>query len=199
MELGRSSYWRRIHYTDFFAATLSRGITGYPEVRFPIACDPLGDSPELEQAPQGRYPVAMDPDNPIIRLCVQGTECESSGRLAEALEFFMSAWMRSKDDFERCIAAHYVARHQEEPVDALMWNQRSLDHANAVADERIREFYPSLYLNMGKAHEDLGNRDDAKRFYQTAETLLGSLPMGQYSTVVRGAVERALVRIRQLE
>jgi tetratricopeptide (TPR) repeat protein len=120
----------------------------------------------------------MDPDNPIVRLCVQGMECESSGRLAEALGFFMSAWMQSKDDFERCISAHYVARHQKEPVEALLWNQRSLDHANAVPDGRVREFYPSLYLNIGKAHEDLGSREDARRFYQMAEKLLDPLPKG---------------------
>ena len=107
----------------------------------------------------------MDPENPVIKLCVQGMECESSGRLAEAKEFFSTAWLQSKDDFERCIAAHYVARHQTEPVDALIWNQRSLDHAHAIDDDRVREFYPSLYLNAGKAHEDLGNREDAKRFY----------------------------------
>ncbi|HEY6386253.1 MAG TPA: hypothetical protein VIX91_11285 [Candidatus Acidoferrum sp.] len=110
----------------------------------------------------------------------------------------MSAWMQSTGDFERCLAAHYVARHQKEPVDALAWNQRSLDHANAVRDDRVREFYPSLYLNMGKAHENLGNREDAKWFYQTAEKFLDSLPEGRYGTIVREAVERALLRIREL-
>lgn len=143
--------------------------------------------------------MVVNPDNPIVKLCVQGMECESSGRHAEALGFFMSAWMQSQDDFERCIAAHYVARHQTEPVEALLWNQRSLDHANAVSGDRVREFYPSLYLNMGKAHEDLKNREDAKRFYQAAEQLLDSLPNGRYSTIVREAVERALLRIRESE
>jgi hypothetical protein len=47
---------------------------------------------------------------------------------------------------------------------------------------------------MGKAHEDLGNRDDAKRFYQTAEKTLDSLPEDRYGTIVREAVERALLR-----
>lgn len=156
--------------------------------------DPGGASPQLERAPQSRYLILMGPDNPIVKLCLQGMECESSGRLAEALGFFMSAWMQSNDDFERCIAAHYVARHQKEPVNALLWNQRSLDHANGIPDDRVREFYPSLYLNMGKAHEDLGNREAAKRFYQTAKKLLDSLPKGRYSAIVREAVERALLR-----
>jgi hypothetical protein len=139
----------------------------------------------------------VDPENPIVRLCVQGMECESSGRLDEASRLFMSAWSQCTDDFERCIAAHYVARHQTEPVDALTWNQRSLDHANAVGDHRVREFYPSLYLNIGKAHEDLGNREDAERFYETAEKLLDRLPEERYGSIVRKAVERALLRIRE--
>lgn len=139
----------------------------------------------------------MDANNPIVRLCVQGMECESRGQLEEASQLFMNAWLRSTDDFERCISAHYVARHQKEPVDALLWNQRSLDHANAVHIEHVRELYPSLYLNLGKAHEDFGNREDARSFYELAENLLDSLPEGQYGGIVREAVKRALLRVRE--
>ena len=139
----------------------------------------------------------MDGDNPIVRLCGQGIGYESSGQLDVASRLFMSAWLQSTDDFERCIAAHYVARHQKEPVDALLWNQRSLDHANAVRDDQIREFYPSLYLNLGKAHEDLGHRDEAKSFYERAESLLDFLPEGRYGGLVRKAVELRLMRIQE--
>jgi len=114
------------------------------------------------------YYLDVDPNNPIVRLCVEGMECEGMGRFEDAARLFLSAWNQSADDFERCIAAHYVARHQRNPIETLKWNQQSLDYANAVADERVREFYPSLYLNMGKAHEDLGNREVAKQFYEMA-------------------------------
>ena len=87
------------------------------------------------------------------------------------------------------------ARHQKNPMDRLVWNQRSLDHASAVHDDRVREFYPSLYLNMGKAHEDLGNRAAAKRFYGMAAKVLSLLSEGRYDNVVRDAVERALRRL----
>lgn len=103
-------------------------------------------------------------------------EYEARGQLAKASRSFISAWMQSTDDFERCITAHYVARHQEEAADALIWNQRSLDHADAVSDDRVRGFYPSLYLNMGLAHEDRGNRGEAKRFYEKAQSLIDALP-----------------------
>jgi hypothetical protein len=119
-------------------------------------------------------------------------ELEGRGRLDEALRVFLNAWNESADDFERCIAAHYVARHQNS-VDTLLWNQRSLDHANAVADERVCGFYPSLYLNMGKAHEDLGNREESKRFYEMAAIAQDSLPEGRYGDVVREAIGKALL------
>jgi len=139
----------------------------------------------------------MDPNNSVVRLCVQGMESEAKGRLEDAARLFLSAWNRSTDDFERCIAAHYVARHQKNPVDTLMWNQRSLDHANAVADDRVREFYPSLYLNMGKAYEGLGSRAAARCFYEMAAGVVDCLPDGRYGKIVRDAVDKARLRLAE--
>jgi tetratricopeptide (TPR) repeat protein len=138
----------------------------------------------------------MNPENPVVKLCVQGMEQESKGNFGEASRLFVSAWNQSTDDFERCIAAHYVARHQKNPDEALIWNQRSLDYARAVGDEKVGGFFPSLYLNMGKAYEDLGKRDDARRCYAMTEELLNSLPPNQYGRMIRDAVERALERVR---
>lgn len=137
----------------------------------------------------------MDPNNPVVRLCVKGMEFEGRGLFEEASRLFQNAWNQSTNDFERAISAHYVARHQPDPCGALRWNQISLDHANAVADDRVRAFYPSLYLNLGKAHEDLGNRTEAKRFYELSRGIVDSLPDGRYGDVVRDAIERALKRI----
>ena len=110
-------------------------------------------------------------------------------------KLFLSAWGQSTDDFERCIAAHYVARHQS-PEEALIWNQQSLDCARAVGDERVSGFFPSLYLNIGKAYGDLGKRDDARRFYVMAVEALSFLSDDEYGKVIRAAVERAMERVR---
>jgi len=123
--------------------------------------------------PASVYHQDMDPNNSVVRLCVQGMECEGRGRFEDAAQLFLSAWNESTDDFERCIAAHYVARHRKNPVDTLMWNQRSLDLADAVADDRVREFYPSLYLNMGrptKTLETVRLRSDSMRSISAAAT-----------------------------
>lgn len=121
-------------------------------------------------------------------------ELEGRGRPDAASQAFLDAWNESTNDAERCVAAHYVARHQKSAADTLLWNQRSLEYAHAVVDNSVREFFPSLYLNLGKSHEDLGNRDEARRFYDLARHALDSLPEGPYATTVRKAVERALTR-----
>jgi hypothetical protein len=51
----------------------------------------------------------MDLDNPVIQLCVAGTQAEFRGEIEEARAFYQQAWEAAQDDFEACIAAHYVA------------------------------------------------------------------------------------------
>lgn len=69
------------------------------------------------------------------------------------------------------MAAHYVARHQPDPQQKLRWNQIALDRAHSANDERVQEFYPSLYVNMGHSFELLGDIDKANRYYELAAEL----------------------------
>ena len=101
----------------------------------------------------------------------------------------------ASDDFEASIAAHYVARHQSTPGESLRWNRLSLDRANLVSEEKVRSFYPSLYLNMGKAHEDLNDPAEAARFYRLAEGACHVLSDDRYGNMVRDAVGRGLERL----
>jgi tetratricopeptide (TPR) repeat protein len=113
----------------------------------------------------------MDLNNAVIKLCVNGTQAEFEGRKDAACELYRQAWNVATDDYEACIAAHYMARCQNAPEDILRWNQKALERANAVNDERAKDFYPSLYLNLGHSYELLGNRDEAKRYFDLASAL----------------------------
>lgn len=137
----------------------------------------------------------MNAENPIVKLCVRGMEYEVKGDYEVASALFTSAWEQSANDFERCMAAHYVARHQQSAEETLSWNQRSLDHALAAGDERVIGFFPSLYLNMGKACEDLGKRDEARRFYAMAAQALNADPDKNHGELIRDALERARERV----
>ena len=113
----------------------------------------------------------MDLANPIIQLCIEGSRAEFERRLEDACALYQSAWDAHRDDYEACIAAHYLARFQDSPEEVLRWNELALEHAQAVKDERVEEFYPSLYLNLGSAHEKLGNQEVAQRYYEQAARL----------------------------
>ena len=113
----------------------------------------------------------MDITNPIIQLCIQGSRAEFEHRLEDARALYQQAWDSHRDDYEACIAAHYLARFQDSPEDILRWNELALEHAQAVKDERVDEFYASLYLNLGNAHEKLGNQDEAQKYYDLAAKL----------------------------
>ena len=113
----------------------------------------------------------MDLNSPVVQLCVEGTRAEYAGNLKDARALYWQAWNTAKDDFEACIAAHYVARFQENPEDILFWNQEALDRANVVKNDLVKDFYPSLYLNMGHSHELLGNSSEAQTYYDLAAQL----------------------------
>jgi tetratricopeptide (TPR) repeat protein len=110
----------------------------------------------------------MNLDNPVIKLCIEGTPAEFQGHMDKACALYQKAWESVQNDYEACIAAHYVARLQDDDKERLHWNQVALEKATAVADDQVKEFYPSLYLNMGQSYELLGNRDEAKRYYDLA-------------------------------
>jgi hypothetical protein len=110
----------------------------------------------------------MDTNNPVVKLCVEGSRAELEGRRQDARDLYRQAWTLATDDFEACIAAHYVARFQDSPQQTLTWNLESLRRAEAVGDERVAAFYPSLYVNLGHSYEVLGQGEEAQRFYDLA-------------------------------
>lgn len=113
----------------------------------------------------------MDTNNPVIALCVAGSRAELEGRRVDAYALYARAWETAQDDYEACIAAHYMARSTADPQEVFRWNREALDRAKAVNDGRVDSFYPSLYLNMGRSHELLGEQAEAERYYALAAAL----------------------------
>ncbi len=113
----------------------------------------------------------MDLNNPVIQLCMDGTRAEFEHCLEDARLLYGQAWNACTDDYDACVAAHYVARFQDSAEESLRWNQIALEHARAVNDERVKDFYPSLYLSLGHAHELAGDQIQAQRYYELAAEL----------------------------
>ncbi|WAL67058.1 tetratricopeptide repeat protein [Amycolatopsis cynarae] len=138
----------------------------------------------------------MNPDNPVVALCAQGMAAEARGDAALARDLFRRAWDAATDDYESCVAAHYLARQQDSPEETLRWNRISLQAADRIGDERVRAFYPSLHGNMGRAYAELGDPERARRHYEQAAQRLGDLPPGQYGDWVRHWIAGALREFR---
>ncbi|HKJ38707.1 MAG TPA: tetratricopeptide repeat protein [Anaerolineales bacterium] len=115
--------------------------------------------------------MTIDVYNPVVQLCTEGTRAEFEHRIEDARSLYQQAWDAHTDSYEACVAAHYVARFQENPEEILRWNQLALENANAANDDSVRDFYPSLYLNLGSSYEALGNQDKAQEYYTLAAEL----------------------------
>jgi hypothetical protein len=126
--------------------------------------------------------------NPVVRLCARGM---MTGDVA----LFEQAWAMRGDDFEACVAAHYLARHQPTPEAALEWNTLALRHAQAAEVERVRGFFPSLHLNLGKSYEDLGDPVAAAHHYELATEAVGELPDDGYAAMIRRGAASARKRL----
>lgn len=137
--------------------------------------------------------MSIDPSNPVVELCAAGIAVDGVPEEARAL--FARAWAARRDDYDACIAAHYMARHQPTPAETLAWNERALMHALRVTEGRADDFLPSLYLNLADALAAVGQVNEARAAAQHAAARLAGLPENGYREFVAGGVRRLLQRL----
>jgi tetratricopeptide (TPR) repeat protein len=137
----------------------------------------------------------FDPNNPVIKLCAEGMNCEATGQIEKAKELFQQAWDLSSNDFEKFTSAHYLARNQKDPKDQLTWNVKALALGRAIHDESMKSHFSSLYLNVGKSYETLGDTESAKENYRSALQFSSYLPANAYGELIKSGISEALNRL----
>ncbi|MEV0716437.1 hypothetical protein [Asanoa sp. NPDC050611] len=137
----------------------------------------------------------MDLSNPVLQLCQQGMLAEAEGRPADARVLFEQAWASQADDYDACVAAHYLARHQDDVAQTLRWNQTALRHAVTVDDDRVAAFLPSLHVAVALAQESLGDTVAARGAFECASAHVGALPADGYGDQLRAAITAGLDRL----
>lgn len=93
---------------------------------------------------------------------------EEIGRTEEAGKLFHQACDEATNDFERFIATHCVARHQKNASDKLKGFETALQLALKINDDTVKSAFASLYLDIAKCYEELGDPDMAGKNYDLA-------------------------------
>jgi len=112
----------------------------------------------------------FSPNNPVVKLCVQAMNMEEKGQQSEASALFLQAWNEATDDFEKFIAAHFVARQQETVAAKLGWCETALQHALSANDMGAISALPTLYSNIARCYEDMGDVDNANKHFALANS-----------------------------
>jgi hypothetical protein len=110
----------------------------------------------------------FNPNNHIVKLCLQGMGMEENGKPEEANKLFLHAWNEATNDFEKFLAAHYVTRYQNNVSDKLKWLETSLQFALKMNNDAVKSAFPALYFNIAKCYEDLNEPGKAKENYELA-------------------------------
>jgi len=64
-----------------------------------------------------------------------------------------------------------------------------------IDDNTVKGVFPSLYLNIAKCYEDLGNFGKAKENYQLALSVTTSLTDDGYGNMIKGGILNGLERV----
>ena len=112
----------------------------------------------------------FNPNNKIVKLCVQGMNKEEQGNLEEAAKLFLQAWHESENDAEKFIAAYYITKHQENISDRLQWLETSLELALKINDDTVNSTFPFLYSNIATCYEKLKDAENAKKYFEKARS-----------------------------
>lgn len=141
----------------------------------------------------------VDPTNPVVDAIGRGVIAETAGDIEAARAAYEEAWRAAADDFERCIAAHYVPRTIDDPYEKLRWNEEAVRLADAVGDERVAGFYPSLYGSVGICLLALGDRSTAIEALEAGLRSIDAVPEGDYRSGLTAMIEERLVEARREE
>src|SRR3954463_10041890 len=106
----------------------------------------------------------FNPHNNIVKLCIQGMGTEDKGDAEEAGRIFLQAWNEATDDFEKYLAAYYLARQQTDVSAKLKWFETALQLASKADSHSTNSALPLIYSNIARCYESLNDVDSAEKY-----------------------------------
>ncbi|MFI9423905.1 hypothetical protein ACIG54_10125 [Streptomyces achromogenes] len=147
--------------------------------------------------------------DPVMEAIGRAVAQGRTGDPAAARRTLLDLWSAigvTGDPLHRCTLAHHLADLYDDPAQALAWDVRALDAADALTEQRLRThheglrlagFHPSLHLNLADLYRRLGSFDAATAHLTEARRHVSALPGDAYGALVRtviGEVAEAIAR-----
>ncbi|MFC8226353.1 hypothetical protein [Streptomyces sp. NPDC057287] len=146
-------------------------------------------------------PTAPASPDPTMEAIGQAVGEGRTGNTLSARQKLLNLWSAigvTGDPLHRCSLAHYLADLFEDPAQALAWDVRALDAADAVSEQRVQEhhaslriagFYPSLHLNLADNYRRLGSFGAATDHINAAKEHAPNLLQDAYGAFLRTALD----------
>ncbi len=132
-------------------------------------------------------------DSAMIDTIGRAQDLVANGDREGACALYNALWAeatRLEDLYQACIVAHFMAHAHIEPEAQLAWHLRALQTADALGDERVRAFYPSLHANLADVYLRLGNLPRAQEHIDKARETECVLPEDGYGRMIRSLIVR---------
>jgi hypothetical protein len=112
----------------------------------------------------------FSPNNTIVRLCLQAMDMEAKGKSENAKNLFLQAWGEATNEFEKFIAAYFIAGQQENPSGRLHWLQTALQLSLTINNDQVKPAFRVLYESIAECYEKLNDLENARKNQELANS-----------------------------
>lgn len=110
----------------------------------------------------------FNPNNPIVRLCLQAMALEAQGQKEQAEKLYEQAWQEGQTEHDQFLAAYYMTRIQTDSVEKLIWLKKAIELAETINDASVKSAFPNLYATLSEIHHALGNEKEEQEAKELA-------------------------------
>lgn len=87
----------------------------------------------------------------------------AEGKRQEASAAFQQAWCEAKNDFEKYLAAYFMANSRENDGDKLKWLHQALQYALKVNDDTVKPAFPLLHQDIALCYDRLNDTEQSNQ------------------------------------
>lgn len=95
---------------------------------------------------------------------------EELGKLKEAEIVFEKAWHSANNDFEKFLAAWFLARVQPAASGRILWYERALELAEIFGGDAVKSALPLLHTKLAGCYNESGNIETASLHQERAKS-----------------------------